>query len=275
MSLQRVSIPVSFGVLNCYLNVEVIPGNVPLLLSVKSLKKTRAIIDVHKHMMIIPESAPIDLEELASGHFAVEIFPRNSPTDSLQLFTTEVLNEKSLIKLRRQFGHCRPERLGGLLRSAGKLGNWKMNDIEKILNSCQVCEKLGQLSRRPIVSFPHSESSNETISLDLHQISSTPTKWYVHIIDMYTRFSEAEMISNKMSSTTIDVLNRKWTFAHGAPKNILTDNGGEFGMELFRQNVEFFNNKVSSTAANSPFSNGCCERHNMILTQTFQKVKSD
>ena len=129
------------------------------------------IIDVHKHMMITLESAPIDLEELASGHFAVQIFPRKSPTDSLQLITAEVLNEKSLLKLHRQFGHCRPERLGGLLRSAGKLGNWKMNDIEKIVNDCHVCEKFGQPSRKPIVSLPHSESFNKTISLDLYQLS--------------------------------------------------------------------------------------------------------
>ena len=179
------------------------------------------------------------------------------------------------MKLHRQFGHCRPERLGGLLRSAGKLGNWKMNDTEKNLNACQVCEKFGQPSRKPIVSLPHSESFNETISLDIHQIPSDPPKWYVHIIDMYTRFSEAEMISNIMSSTIIDVLNRKWIFAHGAPKKILTDNGGEFDSEFFRQNAEIFNIKVSTTAANSPFSNGCCERHNMILTETLQKVKSD
>ena len=160
--LQRVSIPTCFGDLNCYLNVELTPGNLPLLLSVKSLKKTRAMIDAYKHTMIIPESATIDLEELASGHFAVVIFPRNSPTDSLQIITAEVLNETSLMKLHRQFGHCRPERLGGLLRSAGKLENWKMN-LEKIKNPCQVCEKFGQPSRKPIVSMPHSKSFNETI----------------------------------------------------------------------------------------------------------------
>ena len=99
-SLQRVSIPTCFGDLNCYLNVELTPGNLPLLLSVKSLKKTRAMIDVHKHMMKIPESATIDLEELASGHFAVEIFPRNSPTDSQQKYYSgssqrDVSNETS------------------------------------------------------------------------------------------------------------------------------------------------------------------------------------
>ena len=271
--MNRDSFPLCFGDLNCNLNVEVIPSNLPLLLSVKSPKKTRAIVDVHhKHMMIIPESVPIDVEELASGHFAVEIFPRNS-TDLLQLITAEVLNEKSLMKLHRRFGRCRPERLGGLLRSAGKLGNWKMNDIEKFVNACQVFEKFGQPGRKLIVPMPHSESFNETISLDLRQISNNPAKWYVHIIDMYTRFSEAEMISNKMSSTIIDVLNRNWIFAHGAPNAILTDNGWEFDSELFRQNAEFFNFEVSSTAANSPFSNGCCERHNMILTETFQKCK--
>ena len=143
-------------------------------------------------MMIIPESAPIYLEEPASGHFAVESFPRNSPTDSLQLITAEVLNEKSLMKLHRQLGHCRPERLGGLVRSARKLGNWKMSDTEKIVNACQVCEKFDQPSRKPIVSLPHSESFNETKSLDLHQITSNPPNWYVHIIDIYTRFSDAE-----------------------------------------------------------------------------------
>ena len=90
--------------------------------------------------------------------------------------------------------------------------------------------------------------------------------WYVH--QVFRGWDDLEQ------NVFYNVLNRKWIFAHGAPKKILTDKGVQFDSGFFRQNAEFFKIKVSSTAANSPISNGSCERH-MILTERFQKVKSE
>ena len=53
----------------------------------------------------------------------------------------------------------------------------------------------------------------------------------------------------------------------------MTDNGGEFDNDLFRSNAENFDFTVISTAAENPFSNGTCERHNQVLTETFLKTR--
>ncbi len=50
----------------------------------------------------------------------------------------------------------------------------------------------------------------------------------------------------------------------GVPKKILTNNGGEFNNELVRDMAEQLNTIITTTAAESPWSNGIVERHNAV-----------
>ena len=61
----------------------------------------------------------------------------------------------------------------------------------------------------------------------------------------------------------------------GFPGTILSDNGGEFENEQMRSFAANFDVTVKTTAAESPFSNGITERHNAILTESFEKLKAD
>ena len=63
-----------------------------------------------------------------------------------------------------------------------------------------------------------------------------------------------------------------WISVHGAPKRLFSDNGGEFNAQIVRDMCENFNIQVVTTAGYSPWSNGICERHNMIITETLQKI---
>ena len=54
---------------------------------------------------------------------------------------------------------------------------------------------------------------------------------------------------------------------------MFSDNGGEFGSKNF-DFCENFNIKIKTTAAESPWSNDICERHNAIITETL-KVNED
>ena len=56
---------------------------------------------------------------------------------------------------------------------------------------------------------------------------------------------------------------------------MFNDNGGEFFSREFIDFCENFNIKVSTTPAESSWSNGICERHNAILTDIILKVKED
>jgi transposase InsO family protein len=58
----------------------------------------------------------------------------------------------------------------------------------------------------------------------------------------------------------------------GAPKRILSDNGGEFNNEEIKEFYERFNIEPLYTAAESPFSNGVVERLNAIIGDQLSKI---
>ena len=177
--------------------------------------------------------------------------------------------------MHRQFGHCSFEKLVNLLKKADKFDLTDKNSVREAISGCEICERHGRSSPKPIVSLPLSEDFNDTVAMDLHQLESSPGKWYFHIIDIQTRCSQACMIKTKSADEIVQKFNKMWILNFGAPKRVLSDNGGEFDNEKFRQNSDYYSIHLMGTAANSPFSKGCCERHNKILTEMFLKLSEE
>lgn len=65
-----------------------------------------------------------------------------------------------------------------------------------------------------------------------------------------------------------------WVVQFGAPGTILSDDGGEFVNHLWRLMADCFGICLSSTAAQAPWSNGTCERHNAVFKHTFNKLST-
>ena len=61
----------------------------------------------------------------------------------------------------------------------------------------------------------------------------------------------------------------------GAPLKFLSDNGGEFSNDQYREMNEKLNIETCTTAGEAPFSNGIVERHNQILGEAFSKTLDD
>ena len=61
----------------------------------------------------------------------------------------------------------------------------------------------------------------------------------------------------------------------GTPHKLLCDLGREFNNNDYREMGEKLNTKVTSTAAESPWSNGVNERHNGVLGEMIQKTLHD
>ena len=80
---------------------------------------------------------------------------------------------------------------------------------------------------------------------------------------------------DKKARTIIDCFFRYWICLFGAPSKILTDNGCEFNNSEMRQLGESFNIKFLSTAAESPWSNGVCERLNGVLGDIVTRIIAD
>ena len=97
----------------------------------------------------------------------------------------------------------------------------------------------------------------------------------MHVIDHATRLSACAFITNKLRETIIRELFRIWISVYGFPEKFLSDNGDEFANHKFRELCEAAISVVKTTAAESPWSNGLCERHNLVISEMVVKTMDD
>ena len=180
--------------------------------------------------------------------------------------------KKVAMKLHRQFGHPSAERLIKMIRNSGCNNSALEKEIICLSEKCEICKKFRKPSPKPVVSLPLAENFNETIAMDLKSYGKV---YFLVIVDVYTKFCAAAVINNKRPETIIENLFSSWITLFGAPKKILTDNGGEFSNSIMIQFAESFNVKLLATAAESPFSNGIVERLNSVLGMSVSKILQD
>ena len=64
----------------------------------------------------------------------------------------------------------------------------------------------------------------EKLAMDLKQWNS---RWILHIIDMWSRYTLSVIVDRKKPSNIIDSLMIEWIAKFGVIKALMTDNGGE------------------------------------------------
>ena len=176
-----------------------------------------------------------------------------------------------LQKLHKKFAHPTAERLIKLLKESAKVKDDELfGEIKKITESCEFCKKHKKSAPRPTVGLPLSTKFNEVVAMDLKMLSDGT--WFLHCIDTLTRFSVATTVESKNREEIITKLFRFWISVFGAPIKYFSDNGGEFNNYEFQSMCENLNITVKTTAAEAPWSNGMCERHNGILGNMAEKV---
>ena len=176
------------------------------------------------------------------------------------------------LKLHKQFAHPTAPKLLELLNNSGLLNAALREEVVKVTDSCDICCKYKKPVPRPIVSIPLATKFNETISMDLKVYGKC---YFLVIVDVATRYCAATVINNKHAYTIIKGLLICWISIFGPPKKILSDNGCEFNNSDMRQLGEAFNIKILTTAAESPWSNGICERTNAVIGDAVTKILED
>ena len=95
---------------------------------------------------------------------------------------------------------------------------------------------------------------------------------FLVLVDVATRFCAARVIRNKEPSTIMKGIFLSWITHFGAPKEIFSDNGGEFNNEEMKALGEAYNIKILTTPAESPWSNGVVERLNGVIGNHVDKI---
>ena len=281
-SSRIVYIPVHIGSSSATLATYAIPCNIPLLLSRSSMKKAHATLDFEKdHLIIFDEIVPLIITE--SGHYCLPLSrPIDEPyTPSTQkvLFTSPLQEgnlddcRKKILKLHKQFSHPHPDKLKTLIKQAGDATQDMLDMVTDVTKKCDICKRYKRTPPRPVVSFLLATEFNETVALDLKTFHGSG--YMLHMIDHATRYSQACFIKNKQSSTIVKSILQFWISIFGSSRKFLSDNGGEFVNQEFNELAEKFNISVLTTAAESPWSNGLCEKHNGIIADMIQKTMND
>ena len=175
-------------------------------------------------------------------------------------------------KLHRQFGHPTADKLISLIKNSGCNNEMLKNAIIDVTKSCVTCCKFRKPVPRPVVSLPMASQFNETISMDLKSYNNV---YFLVLVDLATRYCAAIVIGNKLPSTVIKGIFMRWISIFGTPRKILSDNGGEFSNCEMRDMCEKFNIRLLTTSAESPWSNGVCERLNAVIGSSVDKIRDD
>ena len=252
---------------------DVVESEIPLLLSKDTMKKAKVKLDLEKDAAeILGVKVPLNLT--ASGHYCVPI--DKAACLPVDVFAVEVRSadpveqRKILWKLHKQFAHPTESKLKALMMDAGVWTNSMADLLSDICEKCDLCKVHRRTPPRPAVALPMASNFNEKIAMDLKKWDE---KWILHLIDMWSRFSVSVLISRKKSSEVIDNVMKHWIGVFGVMETILTDNGGEFNSDEMREVASVLNIEILTTAAESPFQNGLCERNHAVVDNMLHKLK--
>ena len=279
-STKLVKIPAKIGNLNIMINTDVIEKDIPLLLSKESLKKARAELNFKEDTAMIL-GQKVDLHVTTSGHYTIPLSKNQhiisevekNPNTRITLACSKDMSKDAMaLKLHRQFAHPPPEKLLKLLKCAGHFDKELVDCITKVSSDCCICKEYRKPPPRPVVGLPMATTFGECVAMDLKKFGDVQL---LHLVDHATRLSACSVIRSKKPDVIIREIFKIWISIYGCPEKFLSDNGGEFSNEPFRELCEKVNITVKTTSAESPWSNGLCERHNQVLGEMLTKTMSE
>ena len=285
-ALSLVKFPIYLGSKKVLLEADILKQDLPLLLSKTTMKKACAKLNTETdEINMLGEN--IKLLNTSTGHYAIPLTPNKNLINHFNEIPSASVPDKIVLlsskphlsisevatKLHRQFAHPPSDRLIRLLNRSEHKDNQELKvEIKNVTDTCDICRRFKRTPSRPVVSLPLSSEFNELVAMDIKFYQGVPL---LHLIDSCTRYSVAAVLKSKQSKEVIDSIFKFWISIFGRPQKIITDNGGEFVSDDFRRMAESMGIFVTTTAAESPWSNGLCERYNQVIGDSIDKILTD
>lgn len=265
-SLGKYVLPASILGTEVAIETDVVDSNIPLLFSNKALGAMKAKIDYSNDEATIFDQKTT-LERTSAGHHCIKITP-----DEVFFAESECLSEKAILKLHKQYGHPGKSSFVKHIQVADMWDEKLRPIVDKIYESCSICQQFASARPRPVVSLPMASIFNETVAIDLKAWKNV---WILYMIDMFSRFTVATWVKRKRPEEIIEAIIKEWIGILGVMKKLLSDNGGEFNGEEIRAIESLLNIEHDTTGAESPFQNGLCERNHAVTDMILCKLQAE
>jgi hypothetical protein len=274
-SILECEIPAYIAGRRVMIRTDVVEADVPLLLSLGTMASLGMIIDLGNAIVTVFGQST-QLTRTSSGHLSLSL---TNPSDvierayvvSLESAEPDVL-KKQLSHLHKQFGHPSQDKLTSLIKDCVK---WKSEyglALDDIYENCDRCKEFARTPSRPVVAMPMARTFNEKVCMDL---KSWNGRWILHLVDMFSRYTISVFVPRKDSTAILCAIIDNWISYFGIMQGIFSDNGGEFRNDELRELSSVLNFSIQTTAADSPFQNGLCEKNHAIVDLILSKLKAD
>ena len=177
------------------------------------------------------------------------------------------VRKNDIKKLHHVYGHVAAGKLKHFLEKAGFSSKEITQLIDEISKTCDACIKTKRRNPRPKSALPRVEGPNEIITVDLKEFDrhSGKHRYICYLIDMHSRMTIGDFITEKKPGKVIDVVMRRWIQTFGMMKCLHSDIGGEMTNELMENVVSYLGVKLTTTCASSPHQNGINERNHATV----------
>jgi len=143
-------------------------------------------------------------------------------------------------------------------------------DVVQWIKSCKVCaaRKAPFRQKAPLHSITHPRRPFDLIGIDFVgplRETDEGNKYLIVITDYVTKWVEAFPTKDAKATTVARILVDQIISRHGAPREILSDQGQAFLAKLVYQVCEYFRIKKLNTTAYHPQTNGLTEKFNGTL----------
>ncbi len=266
-SLQTVEFPCNLAGTKVRMHSDIVSSDIPLLMSKTTMKKAAGVLDlVNDQVRFFGKWIPCDIT--SSGHYAVTLGNEEITVHDVMVTLTQMNSgdvQKSLLKLHRQFGHPRPERLSSFLKAANEWDSSYAAILKEIHSKCHTCRMFAKTPPRPVCALPIACEFGEILTMDLKECTLPGIRYILHMIDAYTRFSVSTFIPRKFTGLIVEKVLSRWVAIFGTPGRIWTDLGGEFNSDEMKAMGEALNVELGAAAGMAPWMNGLCERNHQIV----------
>ena len=143
-------------------------------------------------------------------------------------------------------------------------------ELEAKVRACEVCQQT-RPQDRPVPIHPWEWAQKPWSRLHLDYAGPLFGKMYLVLIDAYSKWIEAKVVSTATSAATIEHLTSIFS-VHGLPEVLVTDNGTCFTSAEFKEFTKQNGIRHIRTAPYHPASNGQAERAVKIVKEGLKKA---
>lgn len=144
--------------------------------------------------------------------------------------------------------------------------------VTAIINACEACSKMKYDRKpiKPVIQLTQTQDAPfQEIFIDLFSIEG---KYYLTLIDSFSKLGQAVEVSNKSTPEVIRALMKYFSF-YGIPKKISSDPGMEFNNELMKEFLSLHKIELHIGTINNPNSMGLIERFHSTITEIYRLAK--